>query len=68
MATVRRGNLMAREEKRKKLRSNQSTKIKLPRLRRPKDAAVTQDEGRRLGEGNTVRPVATSSVNLGEGE
>lgn len=56
MATVRRGNLMAREEKRKELRSNRSTKMKLPRLRCPKDAAVTQDEGRSVGEGKTVRP------------
>lgn len=60
MATVREGQLMARRIKKKKSRSNQNTEIKLPAgCRCPKHAAITQEEGRSLGEEKTMKPVAT---------
>ena len=52
MATVRRGNLMARENKeKKKSRSNQSTEIKLPRLRASKTCCCHSGRGQKLGGG-----------------
>lgn len=51
----------------KKIKSEQNPKIKLPSPRHPRDATVSQDEGRSLGWGETVRDVPICPGNLGEG-
>lgn len=69
MATVRRGNLMARENKgkKKKSRSNQNTEIKLPRLRASKKCCCHSGRGQELGGRQGCEARGRMSSELGGG-
>ena len=67
-ATVRRGNLMARENKeKKKSRSNQNTEIKLPRLRASKKCCCHSGRGQELGGGQGCEARGHKSSELERG-